>query len=53
MDAYNDYLEEVEDIIFNLVNDTDVQAMNAKIEEYQRENMEQIQLNLEKEVRIR
>lgn len=50
MKAYNDYLEEVEEIVFNLVNDTDVQAMNARIEAYQRENQELIQRNLDKEV---
>ncbi len=37
--------------VFNLVNDTDVQAMNARIEEYQRENSALIEQNLEKLVR--
>jgi hypothetical protein len=50
--AFNDYLEEVEEIVFNLVSDTDVQAMNARIEAYQRENQELIQRNTEKEVRV-
>lgn len=32
--AYNDYLEEVEEIVFNLVNDVDIQRTNARLEEY-------------------
>ncbi|CAA3030570.1 CDK-activating kinase assembly factor MAT1 [Olea europaea subsp. europaea] len=39
---YNDYLEEVEDMIFNLIEGVDVPAIEAKIAEYQRENAEQI-----------
>lgn len=34
---YNDYLEELEDIIFNLANGIDVALMNDKIEQYRRE----------------
>ncbi|XP_076958341.1 uncharacterized protein LOC143634042 [Bidens hawaiensis] len=39
---YNDYLEEVEDMIVNLVDGVDVPAIEAKIAQYQRENAEQI-----------
>ncbi|CAA0827787.1 cyclin-dependent kinase-activating kinase assembly factor-related / CDK-activating kinase assembly factor-related [Striga hermonthica] len=39
---YNDYLEEVEDMIVNLVDGVDVPAIEARITEYQRENAEQI-----------
>uniref|UniRef100_A0A2P2PJC2 Uncharacterized protein MANES_14G112900 n=1 Tax=Rhizophora mucronata TaxID=61149 RepID=A0A2P2PJC2_RHIMU len=42
---YNDYLEEVEDMIFNLVNGVDVPAIEAKIAEYQKDNAEQIMIN--------
>ncbi|KAJ7563313.1 hypothetical protein O6H91_03G105600 [Diphasiastrum complanatum] len=40
--AYNDYLEEVEDIIINLVEGVDVQATKDKVAKYQEENAEQI-----------
>ncbi|XP_072960401.1 uncharacterized protein [Typha angustifolia] len=39
---YNDYLEEVEDMTFNLVEGIDVAAIEAKIAKYQEENAEQI-----------
>ena len=39
---YNDYLEEVEMIIFNLVNDVDVQKTNSMLEAYREQNLEQI-----------
>ncbi|GER27542.1 CDK-activating kinase assembly factor MAT1 [Striga asiatica] len=39
---YNDYLEEVEDMVVNLVDGVDVPAIEARIAEYQRENAEQI-----------
>ncbi|KAI3464366.1 hypothetical protein Pfo_021029 [Paulownia fortunei] len=39
---YNDYLEEVEDMIVNLVEGIDVPAIEARIAQYQRENAEQI-----------
>lgn len=41
---YNDYLEEVEDMIFNLIEGNDVPAIEAKIAHYQRENAEQIMM---------
>lgn len=39
---YNDYLEEVENIIFNLANNIDVVETNKKIEQYKKDNKEQI-----------
>uniref|UniRef100_A0A0D6R4C4 MAT1 centre domain-containing protein n=1 Tax=Araucaria cunninghamii TaxID=56994 RepID=A0A0D6R4C4_ARACU len=39
---YNDYLEEVEDMTFKLVEGIDVPAIEAKIAKYQEENAEQI-----------
>ncbi|ONK77654.1 uncharacterized protein A4U43_C02F9070 [Asparagus officinalis] len=39
---YNDYLEEVEDMTFNLIEGIDVAAIEAKIEKYRKENAEQI-----------
>ncbi|XP_023015172.1 CDK-activating kinase assembly factor [Leptinotarsa decemlineata] len=39
---YNNYLEEVETIIYNLSNDIDVANTNKKIEQYKRDNREQI-----------
>ncbi|XP_029172458.1 CDK-activating kinase assembly factor MAT1 [Nylanderia fulva] len=39
---YNDYLEEVETIIYNLANNIDVAETNKKIEQYKRDNKEQI-----------
>ncbi|CAH1116781.1 unnamed protein product [Phaedon cochleariae] len=39
---YNDYLEEVESIIYNLSNDIDVVNTNKKIEQYKKDNREQI-----------
>lgn len=35
---YNDYLEEVETIIFNLANNVNVEATKRKIEQYKKEN---------------
>lgn len=40
--AYNDYLEEVEDIIFNLIEGVDVVSIEEKLMKYQDENMEAI-----------
>ncbi|KAF8842558.1 CDK-activating kinase assembly factor [Paxillus ammoniavirescens] len=47
--SYNDYLEEVEDITFNLINEIDVPETEAKIEKYRRENAPLIELNLRRE----
>ncbi|XP_027149074.1 CDK-activating kinase assembly factor MAT1 [Coffea eugenioides] len=41
---YNDYLEEVEDMLVNLIEGIDVPAIEAKIAQYQRENAEQIMI---------
>lgn len=42
---YDDYLEEVEDIIYNLANNIDVIETNKKIDQYKKENKELIQKN--------
>ncbi|XP_071504376.1 CDK-activating kinase assembly factor MAT1-like [Diadema antillarum] len=42
---YNDYLEEVETIIFNLTNGIDEEATRKRVESYRRENKEQITRN--------
>ncbi|KAG5868986.1 hypothetical protein JTB14_025265 [Gonioctena quinquepunctata] len=39
---YNNYLEEVETMIYNLANDIDIVNTNKKIEQYKRDNREQI-----------
>lgn len=39
---YNDYLEEIETIIYNLANNIDVIETNKKIEQYKKDNKEQI-----------
>lgn len=43
--AYNDYLEEVEDITFNLINEVDVAETEARITAYELENKEAIAAN--------
>ncbi|SPO20355.1 related to TFB3 - TFIIH subunit (transcription/repair factor) [Ustilago trichophora] len=35
LEAYNDYLEEVEEITFNLIHEIDLPRTNAKLEQYQ------------------
>lgn len=42
---YNDYLEEIETIVYNLANDIDVVDTNKKIEQYKKDNKEQIMKN--------
>ncbi|KAK9456803.1 CDK-activating kinase assembly factor MAT1-domain-containing protein [Dipodascopsis uninucleata] len=42
---YNDYLEEVETAIFNLVNKIDVEATEARLQSYENENKQAIQAN--------
>lgn len=42
---YNNYLEEVETIIFNLTNDIDVKETNERIDAYKKENAKQIVKN--------
>ncbi|KAI8360004.1 CDK-activating kinase assembly factor MAT1-domain-containing protein [Blakeslea trispora] len=43
--AYNDYLEMVEDITFNLMNEVDVAETEAKIAAYEQENKDSIAAN--------
>ncbi|EJD53259.1 CDK-activating kinase assembly factor [Auricularia subglabra TFB-10046 SS5] len=45
--AYNDYLEEVEDITFNLINGIDVEETNARITRFRAENAAIIEQNLQ------
>ncbi|KAJ8957638.1 hypothetical protein NQ318_017527 [Aromia moschata] len=45
LEEYNDYLEEVETIIYNLTNNIDIVNTNKKIEQYKRDNREQILKN--------
>ncbi|KAI0928866.1 hypothetical protein AcV5_006298 [Taiwanofungus camphoratus] len=47
--SYNDYLEEVEDIAFNLINDIDVPETEARIAAYRLENAALIELNIQRE----
>ncbi|XP_063146522.1 CDK-activating kinase assembly factor MAT1 [Candoia aspera] len=42
---YNDFLEEVEEIVFNLTNNVDVESTRKKMEIYQKENKEVIHKN--------
>ncbi|XP_007576270.1 CDK-activating kinase assembly factor MAT1, partial [Poecilia formosa] len=42
---YNDYLEQVEDIVYNLTNNVDVENTKGRMEQYQRENKDIIQRN--------
>lgn len=42
---FDNYLEEIEDIIFNLANDIDVEETKAKVEMYRRKNQELIGQN--------
>lgn len=41
-DDYNDYLEEVEDIVYKLVNDVDVQSTYARLDALRLENRDAI-----------
>ncbi|KAK9462625.1 CDK-activating kinase assembly factor MAT1-domain-containing protein [Lipomyces oligophaga] len=45
LQEYNDYLEEVETIIFNLVNNVEFSATTQKIETYENENKSSIRMN--------
>ncbi|KAG8126607.1 putative CDK-activating kinase assembly factor MAT1 protein [Naja naja] len=42
---YNDFLEEVEEIVFNLTNNVDIEGTRKKMEIYQKENKEVIHKN--------
>ncbi|KAJ3612806.1 hypothetical protein NHX12_019064 [Muraenolepis orangiensis] len=43
--AYNDYLEQVEDLVYNLTNNLDVEGTKLMMEQYQRENQDVIKRN--------
>lgn len=45
VDDYKNYEEEVEDIVFNLVNHENVAATNEKVEKYRKENSKEIVIN--------
>ncbi|KAM9777724.1 CDK-activating kinase assembly factor MAT1 [Neosynchiropus ocellatus] len=45
---YNDYLEQVEEIVYNLTNNLDVENTKLRMEQYQRENRDTIQKNKDK-----
>lgn len=45
LEEYNDYLEEVETIIYNLSNNIDVPETTRRIEQYKKENKESIMKN--------
>ncbi|KAF8078134.1 CDK-activating kinase assembly factor MAT1-domain-containing protein [Lyophyllum atratum] len=47
--SYNDYLEEVEDITFNLIYDIDIAKTEARINAYRAENAALIELNIQRE----
>jgi len=47
--SYNDYLEMVEDITFNLINEVDMPGTEARIAAYRAENAALIQLNIQRE----
>lgn len=40
LDGYNDYLEEIESIVYNLCNNIDIINTNKRIEQYKKENRE-------------
>ncbi|KAF8636610.1 hypothetical protein AX17_003420 [Amanita inopinata Kibby_2008] len=46
---YNDYLEDVENITFNLINEVDVPQTEARIAAYRAENAALIEMNLQRE----
>ncbi|KAH9854081.1 CDK-activating kinase assembly factor [Lenzites betulinus] len=47
--TYNDYLEMVEDITFNLINEIDVPETEARITQYRKDNAALIELNAKRE----
>ncbi|RKO85563.1 CDK-activating kinase assembly factor MAT1-domain-containing protein [Blyttiomyces helicus] len=48
--AFNDYLEEVEDITFNLINEIDLQETEDRIAKYREDNKESIEANMNKQL---
>ncbi|KIK06632.1 hypothetical protein K443DRAFT_674289 [Laccaria amethystina LaAM-08-1] len=47
--SYNDYLEQVEDITFNLINEINIPQTEARIAAYRAENAALIELNVQRE----
>ncbi|KAG6333984.1 hypothetical protein ID866_5107 [Astraeus odoratus] len=47
--SYNDYLEEVEDVTFNLIHEINIPETEARIEAYRRENAALIELNVRRD----
>ncbi|KAH6570566.1 hypothetical protein BASA50_010827 [Batrachochytrium salamandrivorans] len=47
--VYNDYLEEVEEIMFNMINDVDVQQTQDRIERFRLENKDIIATNMSRQ----
>ncbi|TPX61668.1 hypothetical protein PhCBS80983_g01012 [Powellomyces hirtus] len=47
---YNDYLENVEEILFNLINEVDVKETEERIKKYETEHKELINANLQKQL---
>ncbi|KAL4065351.1 CDK-activating kinase assembly factor MAT1-domain-containing protein [Scleroderma yunnanense] len=47
--SYNDYLEEVEDITFNLINEINIPETEARIDAYRKENAALIELNVRRD----
>ncbi|NWR32162.1 MAT1 factor, partial [Tachuris rubrigastra] len=45
LDEYNDFLEEIEEIVYNLTNNVDLENTKKKMELYQKDNKEVIQKN--------
>uniref|UniRef100_A0A8D0KR22 CDK-activating kinase assembly factor MAT1 n=1 Tax=Strix occidentalis caurina TaxID=311401 RepID=A0A8D0KR22_STROC len=45
LNEYNDFLEEIEEIVFNLTNNVDLENTKKKMELYQKDNKEVIQKN--------
>ncbi|KAL2917500.1 TFIIH/NER complex subunit [Polyrhizophydium stewartii] len=48
--AYNDYLEEVEEIMFNLINDVDVEQTKERIDRFRDENKDIISANISRQL---
>ncbi|KIM57070.1 hypothetical protein SCLCIDRAFT_131342 [Scleroderma citrinum Foug A] len=47
--SYNDYLEEVEDVTFNLINEINIPETEARIDAYRKENAALIELNVRRD----
>ncbi|KAI8819725.1 CDK-activating kinase assembly factor MAT1-domain-containing protein [Fimicolochytrium jonesii] len=48
--AFNDYLEEVEEILFNLINEVDVKETRERVKKYEAENRDTISANIQKQI---